>query len=87
MTIKADTSDSETGATRADQTDEFRPRRLANALGLLRTPGTGQAQRWFFSGIWLVYLISPVSDLFSDHHGVLWIAAAWPSRPPSASST
>src|SRR5580704_10860131 len=74
MTIKADTSDSETGATRADQTDEFRPRRLTNALGLLRTPGTGQAQRWFFSGIWLVYLISPVSDLFSDHHGVLWIA-------------
>src|SRR5271165_5198846 len=74
MTIKADTSDSETGATRADQTDEFRPRRLTNALGLLRTPGTGQAQRWFLSGIWLVYLISPVSDLFSDHHGALWIA-------------
>ena len=74
MTIKADTSDSETGATRAGQTDELRPRRLTNALGLLRTPGTGQAQRWFFSGIWLVYLISPVSDLFSDHHGALWIA-------------
>ena len=33
MTIKAGTSDSETGATRADQTDEFRPRRLINALG------------------------------------------------------
>jgi two-component system sensor histidine kinase DesK len=30
--------------------------------------------RWFFSGIWLVYLISPVSALFGHHHGVAWIA-------------
>jgi two-component system sensor histidine kinase DesK len=30
--------------------------------------------RWFFSGIWLVYLIQPVADLFGDGHGVLWTA-------------
>ena len=30
--------------------------------------------RWFFSGIWLVYLIQPVAALFSRHHSVLWIA-------------
>jgi two-component system, NarL family, sensor histidine kinase DesK len=71
MAIKADPSDSETGATRADQS---RPHLLTNARGWLRTPGTGQAQRWFFSGIWLVYLISPVADLFGHDHGVLWIA-------------
>jgi two-component system, NarL family, sensor histidine kinase DesK len=45
-----------------------------NVRGLLRPPGTGQAQRWFFSAIWLVYLIEPVSGLFGHHHGVLWIA-------------
>jgi two-component system, NarL family, sensor histidine kinase DesK len=37
-------------------------------------PGTGSPHRWFFSGIWLVYLIQPVSKLFEGHHGVLWIA-------------
>ncbi len=37
-------------------------------------PGTGSPMRWFFSGIWLVYLIQPVSALFGDHHGVAWIA-------------
>jgi two-component system sensor histidine kinase DesK len=30
--------------------------------------------RWFFSGIWLVYLIQPVADLSSGHHTALWIA-------------
>lgn len=30
--------------------------------------------RWFFSGIWLAYLIQPVADLFDGHHGALWIA-------------
>jgi two-component system, NarL family, sensor histidine kinase DesK len=37
-------------------------------------PGTGSPMRWFFSGIWLVYLIQPVSALFGHHHGVAWIA-------------
>jgi two-component system sensor histidine kinase DesK len=29
--------------------------------------------RWFFSAVWLVYLISPVVGLFGHHHGVAWI--------------
>jgi two-component system sensor histidine kinase DesK len=37
------------------------------------TPGTGNAWRWLFSGVWLIYLISPVIDLFR-HGGALWIA-------------
>jgi two-component system sensor histidine kinase DesK len=36
-------------------------------------PGAGSPWRWFFSGVWLAYLIQPVSELF-HHHGVLWIA-------------
>jgi two-component system, NarL family, sensor histidine kinase DesK len=64
----------DTGDIGATRTDDRRPSLLANARGWLRAPGTGQAQRWFFSGIWLIYLISPVAELFSGHHGVLWIA-------------
>jgi len=37
------------------------------------TPGSGSRWRWLFSGVWLVYLIQPVSDLF-HHGGALWIA-------------
>jgi two-component system, NarL family, sensor histidine kinase DesK len=37
-------------------------------------PGTGGPMRWFFSAIWLVYLIQPLSKLFEDHYGALWIA-------------
>jgi len=37
------------------------------------TPGIGSRWRWFFSGIWLIYLIQPVIDLFR-HGGALWIA-------------
>jgi len=44
------------------------------AFGERYVPGTGGPMRWFFSGIWLVYLISPVSALFGHHHGVAWIA-------------
>jgi two-component system, NarL family, sensor histidine kinase DesK len=36
-------------------------------------PGTGSRMRWFFSGIWLVYLIQPISGLFGRHHGTLWV--------------
>ena len=34
----------------------------------------GTTIRWFFSAIWLVYLIGPVADLFKGHHGAAWIA-------------
>jgi two-component system sensor histidine kinase DesK len=37
-------------------------------------PGAGSPWRWFFSGIWLAYLIQPISDLFRPHHSVAWIA-------------
>jgi two-component system sensor histidine kinase DesK len=30
--------------------------------------------RWFFTGVWLVYLIQPVAALFDRHHTVLWTA-------------
>ena len=36
-------------------------------------PGTGTQWRWFFSGVWLAYLIQPVSQLF-NHHSAAWIA-------------
>jgi two-component system, NarL family, sensor histidine kinase DesK len=36
--------------------------------------GSGGPLRWFFSGVWLVYLIQPVSQLFGHHHTVLWTA-------------
>src|SRR5205823_1504411 len=36
-------------------------------------PGAGSPWRWFFSGIWLIYLIQPVADLFHRHDAV-WIA-------------
>jgi len=63
-----------TGDTSAGQPEDRPPSRRTNVRGWLRTPGTGQTQRWFFSGIWLIYLIAPVSNLFSGHHSVLWIA-------------
>jgi len=37
-------------------------------------PGTGSPMRWFFSAIWLVYLIQPVAHLFGHHHALAWIA-------------
>jgi two-component system sensor histidine kinase DesK len=37
-------------------------------------PGSGHPSRYFFSAIWLVYLIEPVSALFGHGHGVLYIA-------------
>jgi two-component system, NarL family, sensor histidine kinase DesK len=47
---------------------------FSSALGRRGVPGTGSPMRWFFSGIWLVYLIQPVSALFGHRHGVAWIA-------------
>jgi two-component system sensor histidine kinase DesK len=56
------------------QTGARRPSLLSTAVGAFRTPGTGSSQKWFFSGIWLIYLVSPVSGLFGHHHGIAWIA-------------
>jgi two-component system sensor histidine kinase DesK len=37
-----------------------------------RGPGSGSKLRFLFTGVWLVYLIEPVSDLFGQHHTQLW---------------
>ena len=54
--------------------DGREPGPATTTFGERYVPGTGGPMRWFFSGIWLVYLISPVSALFGHHHGVAWIA-------------
>jgi two-component system sensor histidine kinase DesK len=50
----------------------------AKAIKLFRGPGSGGAGRYFFIGIWLIYLVQPISNLFSSSHGhghgVLYIA-------------
>src|SRR5580700_2978545 len=54
---------------------QTRPGPFTNGFRLRRrpgVPGTGSPWRWFFSAIWLVYLIQPVSTLFGHGHGVLW---------------
>jgi two-component system sensor histidine kinase DesK len=50
-----------------------RPGLLASGL-TGHAPGTGGPMRWFFSGIWLVYLVQPALDLFQQHYGPLYIA-------------
>ena len=45
---------------------------------LFKGPGSGGGGRYFFIGIWLIYLVQPISTLFSTSHGhghgVLYIA-------------
>ncbi len=50
------------------------PGMFTSAVGGRHVPGTGSPLRWFFSGVWLAYLIQPVSELFGHRHGVAWIA-------------
>ena len=56
--------------------DWAEPALIKSALSerLVPVPGTGSKWRWFFSGIWLAYLIGPVADLFQHHHSAAWIA-------------
>ena len=51
-----------------------KPGLVTGGLGQHYVPGAGSPMRWFFSGVWLVYLIQPVADLFGHHHGVASIA-------------
>jgi two-component system sensor histidine kinase DesK len=53
---------------------EHAPGLVTGTFAGRHVPGTGSPMRWFFSGVWLVYLIQPVSNLFGHHHGVAWIA-------------
>jgi two-component system, NarL family, sensor histidine kinase DesK len=48
--------------------------RTAFSLAGRGVPGTGGPLRWFFTSVWLVYLVQPVAGLFGHGHGVLWIA-------------
>ena len=50
-----------------------KPGLITSAFGQRHVPGTGSPMRWFFSAVWLVYLIQPVANLFGHHHGVAWI--------------
>jgi two-component system, NarL family, sensor histidine kinase DesK len=50
-----------------------RPGLMTASLGM-QSAGPASPWRWFFSAIWLVYLIAPVSALFGHGHGILWIA-------------
>ena len=52
---------------------EHAPGPVTGALSEHHVPGTGSPMRWFFSGVWLVYLIQPVANLFGHGHGVAWI--------------
>jgi len=70
QTSPAQASPAQAGAGQAS-TDWTEHALLAEARGR-NIPGTGGPWRWFFSGVWLAYLIQPVSDLF-DHHGAAWI--------------
>jgi two-component system, NarL family, sensor histidine kinase DesK len=55
-------------------TDWLSPGPMTRGFPASLTPGTGGLVRWLFSGIWLVYLVAPVSGLFGHHHHALWIA-------------
>ncbi|MFZ0190956.1 MAG: histidine kinase [Streptosporangiaceae bacterium] len=58
-----------------DEAPPLRPGVVTSPPGMRFVPGTGNSSmRWFFSAVWLVYLIAPVSGLFGHRHGVLWIA-------------
>ena len=50
------------------------PGLIKSAFGEGHVPGTGGPWRWFFTAVWLVYLIGPVAALFGHGHGVAWIA-------------
>ncbi|HJY99366.1 MAG TPA: hypothetical protein VJ305_01500, partial [Streptosporangiaceae bacterium] len=64
-----------TGNEAATEAPPLRPGVVTNARGMGIVPGSGNnSMRWFFSAVWLVYLIAPVSGLFGHRHGVLWIA-------------
>jgi hypothetical protein len=61
-------------ATRSTEAVPAEAGLLTSVLNDRHVPGTGSSRwRYFFSGVWLAYLIQPVSDLFHDH-GAAWIA-------------
>ena len=61
-------------ATNRAEPDWREPGLVTSAFGEGHVPGTGGPWRWFFTAVWLVYLIGPVAALFGHDHGVAWIA-------------
>jgi two-component system sensor histidine kinase DesK len=61
-------------ATDRAEPDWREPGLITSAFGEGHVPGTGGPWRWFFTAVWLVYLIGPVAALFGHDHGVAWIA-------------
>jgi two-component system sensor histidine kinase DesK len=61
-------------ATDQAEPDWREPGPITSAFSERNVPGTGGPWRWFFTAVWLVYLIQPVAALFGHHHGVAWIA-------------
>jgi two-component system, NarL family, sensor histidine kinase DesK len=59
-------------ASRTGQ-DGTEPGPLTSVLSDRHVPGGSGRWRYFFSGVWLAYLIQPVADLF-QHQGAAWIA-------------
>jgi two-component system, NarL family, sensor histidine kinase DesK len=76
MAIRADepTSPPAEHGARQTATDWLAPGVMVGGIRARWVPGTGGPQRWLFSSIWLVYLISPVSGLFGHRHSAAWIA-------------
>ncbi len=72
MAIRS-TESTEAASSGTDQ-ERHKPRLFTGAFSRHHVPGTGSPMRWFFSGVWLVYLIQPVANLFGHGHGVAWIA-------------
>jgi two-component system sensor histidine kinase DesK len=70
-TRSTDAVRNETGQAVHDRTE---PGLVGSAFGERLVPGMGSPWRWFFSGVWLAYLIQPVANLFQDDHGAAWIA-------------
>src|SRR5580700_2097668 len=60
-------------ATDQAEPDWREPGLITSAFGEGHVPGTGGPWRWFFTAVWLVYLIQPVANLFGHHYGVAWI--------------
>jgi two-component system, NarL family, sensor histidine kinase DesK len=67
-------AESAEAASNGTDQERHEPRPYTGAFSGHNVPGTGSPMRWFFSGVWLVYLLQPVGELFGHHHGVAWIA-------------
>ncbi len=66
---EAATSETSPGTDR----ERYRPSPVMGTVSERYVPGTGGPMRWFFTAVWLVYLIQPIGELFG-HGGVAWIA-------------